>query len=119
MTRRKGEYGKSRLDREFPYQVIVPAGRCTDASGAIVESLCGNLAMGPRHHSLFHQDRWHLVYCFADAAHADLFREKFGGETFHPGARGHGRQPSSGHRSIWSAPRRLGSGMSEWLTRYT
>jgi hypothetical protein len=26
-TRRKGEYSKSRLDREFPYQVMLPAER--------------------------------------------------------------------------------------------
>jgi len=90
MTRRKGEYSKSRLDREFPHQVIVPADRCSSANRAVIESLCRNLTLGPRHHSLFHQDRWHLVYCFADAAHADLFRETFGGETFDAKARGRG-----------------------------
>jgi hypothetical protein len=40
---------------------------------------------------LSHQDRWRLVYCSGDAAHAELFREKFGGETFDPKARGRGR----------------------------
>jgi hypothetical protein len=90
MTRRKGEYSKSRLDREFPHQVIVSADRCTGANSAVIESLCKTLTLGPRHHSVFHQDRWHLVYCFADAAHAELFLEKFGGETFDPKARGRG-----------------------------
>jgi hypothetical protein len=71
MTRRKGEYSKSRLDREFPHQVIVPADRCTGANSAVIDSLCRNLTLGPRHHSIFHQDRWHLVYCFADTAHAN------------------------------------------------
>jgi hypothetical protein len=91
MTRRKGEYTKSRLDREFPHQVIVSADRCAGANSATIESLCKTLTLGPRHHSVFHQDRWHLVYCFADAAHAELFQEKFGGETFDPKARGRGR----------------------------
>ena len=91
MTRRKGEYSKSRLDREFPHQVIVPADRCTGSNSAVIESLCRNLTLGPGHHSLFHLDRWHLVYCFAGAAHADLFRETFGGEKFDPKARGRGR----------------------------
>ncbi len=91
MTRRKGEYSKSRLNREFPHQVILPADRCTGANGAAMDNFCTNLALGPRHHSLFYEDRWHLAYCFANAAHADLFREKFGGETFRPEARGRGR----------------------------
>jgi hypothetical protein len=52
-----------------------------------MDNFCTNLAPGPRHHSLFHQDQWHLAYRFADAAHADLFREKFGGETLSPEAR--------------------------------
>jgi hypothetical protein len=91
MTRRKGEYSKSRLDREFPHQVIVSADRCTGANSAVIESLCKTLTLGPRHHSVFHQDRWHLVYCFADAAHADHLRQTFGGETFDPKARKRGR----------------------------
>jgi hypothetical protein len=33
-----------------------------------------------------------LVYCFADVAHADLFRENFGGETLNPDARGRRRK---------------------------
>jgi hypothetical protein len=91
MTRRKGEYSKSRFDREFPYQVFLPADRCTGANGAAMDNFCTNLALGPGHHSLFYEDQWHVVYCFADAAHADLLREKFYGETFHPRARGRGR----------------------------
>jgi hypothetical protein len=91
VTRRKGEYSKSRLNREFPHQVILPADRCTGANGAAMDNFCTNLALGPRHHSLFYEDRWHLVYCFANAAHADLFRERFGGESLNPEARGRGR----------------------------
>jgi hypothetical protein len=50
--------------------------------------LLQNLTLCPVHHLLLHLDQWHLVYCFADAAHADFFREKFGSETFNPHARG-------------------------------
>jgi hypothetical protein len=91
MTRRKGECGKSRLYCEFPHQVILPADRCTGANGAAMDNFCSNLTLGPEHHSLFYEDQWHLVYCFANAAYADFPREKFGGETFYPGARGRGR----------------------------
>jgi hypothetical protein len=52
---------------------------------------CKDMTLGPRHPSLVQQDRWHLVYCFAEAAHAELFREKCGGETFNPETCGRGR----------------------------
>jgi hypothetical protein len=64
--------------------------RC-GANGATMDIFCTNLALGPGHHSLFYEDQWHLVYCFADATHADFSRERFGGKTFHPEARGRGR----------------------------
>jgi hypothetical protein len=57
---------------------------------SVTEGLCRNLTLGPGRHSIFHQDRWQLVYCFADAGHADFFRETFGGETFDPRSRGRG-----------------------------
>jgi hypothetical protein len=79
VTRRKGEYSERRLDREFPHQVILPADRCTGANGVAMNTFCKNLALGPGYHSIFYEDQWHLVYCFADAAHADLFRQNFGG----------------------------------------
>ena len=62
MTRRKGEYSKSRLDREFSYQVILPADRCTGVNGAAIEKLCRDLAKGPLHHSVVQHDEWHPVY---------------------------------------------------------
>jgi hypothetical protein len=33
--------------------------------------------------------RW-IVYCFADAEHAEKFRMRFGGERFNPKHRGRG-----------------------------
>jgi hypothetical protein len=87
MPRRKGEYSKSRLDREFPHQVILPADRCTGENGAAMDNFCSNLALGPGRHSLFYEDLlWHLLrQCGA--------RRFFpvGGETFYPGARGRSR----------------------------
>jgi hypothetical protein len=38
MARRKGEYSKSRLDREFPHQVILPADRCAGAAGSVIDN---------------------------------------------------------------------------------
>jgi hypothetical protein len=88
---REGKYRKSRLDCDFPHRVILPAGRCTGANGAAMDDFCTNLTLGPDHHSMFYKDRWDLAYYFADAAHANLFREKFGGETLNPESRGRGR----------------------------
>lgn len=91
LARRKGEYSKSRLDREFPHQVILPADRCTGANRAPIERFCADLTLGPGHHSVLRHDRWHLVYCFADAVHAELFRQTFGGDKFDPKTRGRGK----------------------------
>jgi hypothetical protein len=38
LTRRKGEYSKSRLDREFPYQVMLPAERCRGVTGVAIQN---------------------------------------------------------------------------------
>jgi hypothetical protein len=57
MTRRKGEYAKARLDREFPYQVILPANRCTGADSAAIAKLCRDLSQGPVHHSVVQHDQ--------------------------------------------------------------
>jgi hypothetical protein len=38
VTRRKGEYSKSRLDREFPYQVMLPAERCMGVKGVVIQN---------------------------------------------------------------------------------
>src|SRR5438552_18275863 len=46
------------------------------------------------HHSVFHEDKWWIVYCFADAEHAEKFRIRFGGERFDPKDRG--------RRSSWT-----------------
>jgi hypothetical protein len=37
VTRRKGEYSKSRLDREFPDQVMLPAERCLGVKGVAIQ----------------------------------------------------------------------------------
>jgi hypothetical protein len=36
------------------------------------------------------EDEWFKVYCFKESEHADLFRARFGGETFDPKQRGKG-----------------------------
>ena len=35
-------------------------------------------------HSVFHEDKWFNVYCFAEVADAEKFMQRFGGEKFDP-----------------------------------
>ena len=56
----------------------------------VMDAFCLDLSVSERHHSVFHEDKWWIVYCFADAEHADRFRLRFGGERFNPKDRGRG-----------------------------
>jgi hypothetical protein len=55
-----------------------------------VDAFCLDLSMCERHQSVFHEDKWWIVYCFADAEHAEKFSKRFGGERFDPKDRGRG-----------------------------
>jgi hypothetical protein len=44
---------------------------------------------------------WRLVFCFAEKSHADLFRERFGGEPFDPSSRSRGS-----NWAAWRKPKR-------------
>ena len=46
----------------------------------------------PRGHSVYCGDEWWEVFCFAEEAHAEAFRIRFGGERFDPKHRGRGRR---------------------------
>ena len=36
-----------------------------------MDAFCLDLAVCERHHSVFRVDKWWVVYCFADAEHAE------------------------------------------------
>jgi hypothetical protein len=84
MGRRKGELTSGGIDRGWPHQVVVPASECKGSHGRLMEAFCLDLSVCQRHHSVFRHDTWWIVYCFADAPHADKFRVRFGGEHFDP-----------------------------------
>jgi hypothetical protein len=91
MTQRKAELPKSRLDREFPYQVAFPAARgARNADGVLVQMFCDNLKIAPHHHTVRREDKDFIIYCFADPQHAASFQARFGGEPFDPAERGRG-----------------------------
>ena len=87
MGRRKGELTAAGIDPGWPHQVAVPATDCTGSHGRFMEAFCLDLSVCERHHSVFHEDKWWIVFCFADAEHAEKFRVRFGGEQFDPNDR--------------------------------
>jgi hypothetical protein len=58
-----------------------PATECRGSHGRFMDAFCLDLSVCERHHSIFHEDKWWVVYCFADPEHAEKFRIRFGGRT--------------------------------------
>ena len=79
------------IDRGWPHQVALPADRLMGDSHKIIHEFCRALSLCDRGHSVRRGDVTFSVFCFADVAHAELFRERFGGEHFDPSDRGRGR----------------------------
>lgn len=101
MPRRKGELSSARLDREWPFQVAVPGNQCAGDRIRIMSAFCIDLSLAPRTHTVRRDDIDYIVFCFADGAHAEKFRQRFNGETFDPACRGKGRDWFS-----WREPKR-------------
>lgn len=102
MGRRKGELSNSTIDREFPHQIMVLAVSCAgNEGGEKLRAALEGLGVCGRHHSVFKDDQWHTVFCFSERAHADRFRERFGGEPFDLSSRGRGHK-----WHIWREPKR-------------
>jgi hypothetical protein len=92
MTRRKGELTASMIDRGWPYQVALPADEVNGHKYAMVYGFCRELSLCPRGHTVHRSNITYCVFCFADPAHAALFRERFSGEVFSPSDRGRGSE---------------------------
>ena len=87
---RKGELTATGIDHRWPHQVAVPADDCRGSHGRFMDAFCLDLSVCERHHSVFHEDKWWTVYCFANPEQAEKFRLRFGGERFNPKERGRG-----------------------------
>jgi hypothetical protein len=71
MSRRKGELTAAAIDRGWPHQVALPATECRGSHGRFMDAFCFDLSVCEQHHSIFHEDKWWIVYCFADTEHAE------------------------------------------------
>lgn len=83
MTSSKDQLPKSRLEREFPYQVAFPnARRAVSRDDRLIQMFCDHRNVAARHHTVRRDDKDFMVYCFADPHHAASFRAAFDGCLF-------------------------------------
>lgn len=82
--RRKGELSPSRVDREWPHQIVLKANDCRGQQYDVIHKFCADLSLCPRGHSFVQGDEWMKVFCFAEKAHAERFHAEFGGDWFDP-----------------------------------
>jgi hypothetical protein len=109
---RKGELSPAAVDRGWPHQVALPASACEDGGYKTIHDFCKDLSLCRRGgHCVRHDEQWFNVYCFAEAADAEKFMARFGGERFDPRQRGKG--------SNWMRWKRLDCRQAERSARRT
>jgi hypothetical protein len=81
---RKGELSKATIDRDWPHHVALLAYRCTGGNYLIIRLCCEGLSLCDRGHSFYRDSTDMNIFCFAERAHAEQFRERFGGEFIDP-----------------------------------
>jgi hypothetical protein len=88
--RRKGELSPAAIDRAWPHQIALPASASRGSGYETIHEFCNDLSLCPGGHSVTYEGCWYHVYCFAQAADAERFMRRFGGEKFDPKQRGRG-----------------------------
>ncbi len=60
------------------------ADRCSGRNYVFIRAFCEGLSLCQRTHSFRRDYTDMLVFCFAERAHADQFKQRFGGELIDP-----------------------------------
>jgi hypothetical protein len=81
MTRARGQPTRRMIDREYPHQVLVPAENVGGKKLDFVIAFHAQIDAPQHSRSVFKDDRWYEVYCFAEPQHARSFQAIFGGES--------------------------------------
>jgi hypothetical protein len=68
------------IDRNFPFQVTVPAKAVGGKNLALVAIFHAQIDQPQHSRSEFENDDWFEVFCFADPEYARSFQALFGGE---------------------------------------
>jgi hypothetical protein len=84
---RKGELSKGTIDREWPHQVALRADFVAGRNFTVIHEFCRALSICSRGHSFRRDSTDYVVFCFADRAHAEQFRDRFAGEFIGPKSR--------------------------------
>jgi len=82
MTSARGQSSRTMLDREFPHQVLVPADSVQGHAFTQVFSFHEHAGVPIKNYSAREDDKWYLLYCFAERSNAIAFQMVFGGELF-------------------------------------
>ena len=64
--------------------MALPAYRCSGGNYVTIRLFCKDLSLCDRGHSFYRDGMDMNVFCFAERAHAEQFRERFGGEFIDP-----------------------------------
>lgn len=86
MGRRKGELTSAGIDRGWSHQVALP-NSVTVARHREISAATEGLSLAPLPHWFCRNDEYWVVYCFAEAEHAERIAEMFGGELMTPETR--------------------------------
>jgi hypothetical protein len=79
-------------DSSHPHWVALEEEKCTGENFHALRAFCNErgLSLSRHGHSAIRDGRFFQVFMFAEDAHAEAFREAFGGERMHPSERGKG-----------------------------
>jgi hypothetical protein len=80
MTRARGQPSRTLLNREYPHQVVVLAETVGGKTLDQVIAFHDRARVPIKSRSARRNDKWHLLYCFAERRHAVAFQLMFGGE---------------------------------------
>jgi hypothetical protein len=80
MTRARGQPSRSAFNQEFPHQILVLAATVGGKTLDKVIAFHDQAGVPIKSRSARKDDKWHLLYCFAERRHAVAFQLMFGGE---------------------------------------